>query len=65
MEKAQRELFLSFLSSLCSFQQMNPIPKLNGLKYVTLVGENSAGKSTAFNWILGTNEKTGVDDTTT
>jgi len=64
IEENQRLLFNSFLSQLKSFNFMNPIPRQNGLKFISLIGENSAGKSSAFNWILGTKEKVGVDDTT-
>lgn len=64
IEESQFKLFMSFLTSLATFQQMNPIPKLDCARYVSLVGENSAGKTSAFNWIFGTNGKVGVDDTT-
>lgn len=43
---------------------MNPTPKLNNKKNVTIVGEKSSGKSSTLNWVLGTKEKVGVYNTT-
>jgi len=43
---------------------MNPLPKSNGYRYVAIIGENSAGKSSLFNNFLGLKLDVGVDDTT-
>jgi ABC-type Mn2+/Zn2+ transport system ATPase subunit len=43
---------------------VNPIPKNQGYRYIAIIGENAAGKSSMLNKILGLNLETGVDDTT-
>ncbi len=52
------------MGQLESFNVYNKIPKTGNLKYVAVIGENSAGKSSMYNWIFGLNLKVGVDDTT-
>ena len=42
----------------------NPIPKVDNVRFVAIVGENAAGKSWLLNKILGTKLAVGVDDTT-
>ena len=64
IEQNERNLFLSFMNSLDTWDMYNKLPKQGGVRYVAIIGENSAGKSAMFNQILGTNEEEGVDDTT-
>lgn len=53
IEEAEEKLFINFVNSLKSFKLANPIPKANNYRYAAIIGENSAGKSSIFNWIFG------------
>ena len=62
--EAQEKLFQNFLTNLKTFKVVNPLPKENGFKYVAIIGENSAGKSSLLNKALNLKLEVGVDDTT-
>lgn len=64
IKEAEEKIFLNFLSQLKSFPVMNPLPKSEGYRFVGIIGENSAGKSSLLNYVLGLNLEVGVDDTT-
>ena len=64
IQEAEEKIFLKFLTHLKSFPVMNPIPKPGGYRFVGIIGENSAGKSSLLNFVLGLKLKVGVDDTT-
>ena len=64
IKEAEEKIFLNFLNKLKSFPVMNPLPKHEGYRYVGIIGENSAGKSSLLNFVLGLQLEVGVDDTT-
>lgn len=64
VQKAEQKIFNDFVNQLKPFKMVNPIPKIDNVRFVAIVGENSAGKSSMLNKILGTKLEVGVDDTT-
>ncbi len=47
-----------------TFDIYNPIPKAKNLKYVAVIGEISAGKSSIYNWMFGLKLETGQGEVT-
>lgn len=63
IDAVSEEIFNNFLHSLDSHKRFNS-DKKKDKKRIAVIGQNSAGKSTIYNWIFGLNCKVGIDDTT-
>lgn len=57
-------IFDNFVKNLATFDVHNKLPTHGGNRYVAVIGENSAGKSSIYNWLFGLKLAVGVDDTT-
>lgn len=57
-------MFLGFLKELKSFDMYNKIPKPDNMKYVALVGDTSAGKSSIYNWVFHLKLQVGQEEVT-
>lgn len=64
IKQNQQKLFMEFLKSVETFSMENPLPKKGNIKYVTVIGETSAGKSSIYNWLFNLNLKTGHAEVT-
>lgn len=64
IKEVQQKIFCEFLDSLKSYRLYSHIPKQGDVKYVVIIGETSAGKSTIFNNTFGLQLKTGHAEVT-
>ena len=64
IKEVTTQIFYNFLNNLQTFDVYNPLPKHDNIKYVTIIGETSAGKSSIYNTYFGLNLKTGQAECT-